>query len=147
LTRVEKFSAAHRLWSPTLSDAENLSTFGPCTRTHGHNYVLSVSVAGRIDPATGMVINLTTIKALVTDRVVAVLDHHHIDEDVPWFGAAGRPSTAENIALWAFLSLRGALPAGVDVVAVRLDETDKNTAVIRAEDVPAQASLDEPYAA
>uniref|UniRef100_A0A8D8Z9N1 6-pyruvoyltetrahydropterin synthase n=1 Tax=Cacopsylla melanoneura TaxID=428564 RepID=A0A8D8Z9N1_9HEMI len=38
LTRVEKFSAAHRLHSPHLSDKENLETYGKCNNFHGHGH-------------------------------------------------------------------------------------------------------------
>ena len=49
LTKVYEFSAAHRLHSHVLSDAENRDIFGKCNNPagHGHNYVLEVTVKGR----------------------------------------------------------------------------------------------------
>ena len=40
VSRVESFSAAHRLHSPHLSDEENASLYGKCNHVngHGHNY-------------------------------------------------------------------------------------------------------------
>jgi len=40
VTRIEHFSAAHRLNSVHLSVAENIALFGKCNHTsgHGHNY-------------------------------------------------------------------------------------------------------------
>ncbi|KAF8928066.1 hypothetical protein BGZ58_009922 [Dissophora ornata] len=40
VTRIEHFSAAHRLNSVHLSPEENLALFGKCNHTsgHGHNY-------------------------------------------------------------------------------------------------------------
>ena len=51
LTRRERFSAAHRLFNPALSDEENEKVYGPCANPnwHGHNYVLWVTIAGEVD--------------------------------------------------------------------------------------------------
>lgn len=40
LSRIETFSAAHRLHSPSLSDEENEKLYGKCNNPngHGHNY-------------------------------------------------------------------------------------------------------------
>jgi 6-pyruvoyltetrahydropterin/6-carboxytetrahydropterin synthase len=40
LTRVESFSAAHRLHSPQLTDEENARVYDKCNNPngHGHNY-------------------------------------------------------------------------------------------------------------
>ncbi|KAJ3185524.1 hypothetical protein HDU87_000147 [Geranomyces variabilis] len=38
LSREEHFSAAHRLHSPHLSDAENLNVYGKCNHKHGHGH-------------------------------------------------------------------------------------------------------------
>ena len=58
ICRREEFSAAHRIHNDELSEEENDRLFGPCHRTHGHNYELEVTVAGPLDPRTGMVMNL-----------------------------------------------------------------------------------------
>ena len=52
ITRRVHFSAAHRLWNPRFSEAENASVFGICNNPnyHGHNYDLDVSVEGVIFP-------------------------------------------------------------------------------------------------
>ena len=48
LTRIEQFSAAHRLFVRGLSDEENFKLFDKCSREngHGHNYKVSVHVSG-----------------------------------------------------------------------------------------------------
>jgi 6-pyruvoyltetrahydropterin/6-carboxytetrahydropterin synthase len=48
VTRRAHFNAAHRLYNPAWSDADNARVFGPCANPsfHGHNYNLDVSVAG-----------------------------------------------------------------------------------------------------
>ncbi|XP_009005059.1 6-pyruvoyl tetrahydrobiopterin synthase isoform X2 [Callithrix jacchus] len=64
VSRGISFSASHRLHSKFLSEEENLKLFGKCSNPngHGHNYKVVVTVHGQIDPATGMVMNLTDLK-------------------------------------------------------------------------------------
>ncbi|MEE6510893.1 hypothetical protein FKM82_031254 [Ascaphus truei] len=64
ISRSVTFSACHRLHSCSLSAEENKSIFGKCNNPngHGHNYRVVVTVRGKIDPVTGMVMNLTDLK-------------------------------------------------------------------------------------
>src|SRR5574341_2522717 len=99
VTRRVHFNAAHRLWNPAFSAAENERVFGVCTNPnyHGHNYNLDVSVDGDIDPATGYVLDINRLKRIVEEGVVRHLDHKNLNLDVPWFRDVN-PST-ENIAV------------------------------------------------
>ena len=65
---------------------------------YGHNYELEVSVEGRTDPATGMVVNLTDLDRVLKEEVDRPLDHRNLNRDVPEF--AKTPPTAENLAVW-----------------------------------------------
>ena len=96
------FAAAHRYWVDAWPAAENERFFGRLTVPHGHNYALEVTVRGPVDPDTGMVINLTDLKAIVSDTVVDRFDHADLNAD-PLF--RGRVPTTENIALvvWTLL--------------------------------------------
>lgn len=64
LTRIEHFSAAHRLHSPFLSVPENAKIYGKCNNpsSHGHNYTLEVTLRGEPDSKTGMLINITDLR-------------------------------------------------------------------------------------
>ena len=56
LTRRYRFSAGHRLHNDAFTAEENRRVYGKCNNPngHGHNtYLLEVTVAGTIDPATG----------------------------------------------------------------------------------------------
>ncbi|MCM2268914.1 MAG: 6-carboxytetrahydropterin synthase, partial [Thermoanaerobaculia bacterium] len=55
LERTYRFSAAHRYHRPDWSEEENLRRFGKCAWSpgHGHNYRLTLWVAGEPDPQTG----------------------------------------------------------------------------------------------
>lgn len=50
---------------------------GKCARLHGHSWVLTVSVHGRIVPETGMLMDYADLKAAVTPLVQS-LDHQHL---------------------------------------------------------------------
>jgi 6-pyruvoyltetrahydropterin/6-carboxytetrahydropterin synthase len=62
------FAAAHRYRRPDWSDERNAEVFGRCASPHfhGHGYTCEVTVRGRIDEVTGMVIDLGHL-----DRVLA----------------------------------------------------------------------------
>ncbi|NXU41052.1 PTPS synthase, partial [Drymodes brunneopygia] len=82
LSRSVTFSACHRLHSKSLSDEENLKLFGKCNNPngHGHNYR-----GGKIDPVSGMVMNLTELKEYMQEAIMEPLDHKNLDKDVPFF--------------------------------------------------------------
>lgn len=125
ITRLARFSAAHRLHNPALSDAENQTVFGKCNSPnyHGHNYTLEVTVAGEPDPRTGYVLDFGDLDRVVNRSCVDLLDHRNLDLDVPFL--RGKLSTAENIVVACWAQLEPALrPARL--VRLRLWETENN---------------------
>jgi 6-pyruvoyltetrahydropterin/6-carboxytetrahydropterin synthase len=105
VTRRLRFNAAHRVFNPSLSDAENAATFGKCNNPnwHGHNYTLDVSVEGPIDERTGYVIDLGHLRDVVDREVIEKVDHRNFNLDVPFM--EGVIPTSENIvvAFWKIL--------------------------------------------
>lgn len=95
-TRRFAFASGHRYWVPAWSAEDNERAFGRLTVPHGHNYTLDVTVQGPIDERTGMVIDLSELKRLVTEAVVDRFDHADLNAD-PLFRE--RVPTTENIAL------------------------------------------------
>ena len=89
-------------------------------RTHGHNWVLEVTVCGPIDAETGMVIDLKDLKDVMTREIEARFDHRSLSDDTPYF--RDRPATPENFAALIFSLLDKALPAGA-LARVRLSPT------------------------
>jgi 6-pyruvoyltetrahydropterin/6-carboxytetrahydropterin synthase len=164
VTRTENISCAHRLHSPYLSEDENAELYGKCNNPngHGHNYRISATVRGPVDSRTGMVVNITDLKAAM-NNVLANLDHKNLDKDVEWFmggplkskasstasatngtheGWVPRTSTTEMLAiyLWDSLELElekalGTTAAHVSLFEVKIDETEKNTVVYRGETI------------
>ncbi|XP_074256685.1 6-pyruvoyl tetrahydrobiopterin synthase isoform X3 [Saimiri boliviensis] len=104
VSRRISFSASHRLHSKFLSDEENLKLFGKCSNPngHGHNYKVVVTVHGEIDPATGMVMNLTDLKKHMEEAIMQPLDHKNLDMDVPYFADVVRPlhTASANMTAW-----------------------------------------------
>jgi len=126
ITHVQEFSAAHKLESEHLSQAENHALYGPCYRDHGHNYALEVTVRGAVDGRTGMVMNLNRLRAIVIERIIERVDHRHLNHDVPFL--AGTITTAENVASAFWRQLEPALRAhrGCNLHRIRLHESRNN---------------------
>lgn len=131
ITRKESFSASHRLHNPKLSDEENRLIFGKCNNKngHGHNYAVKITLCGSVNPNTGMVMNLTDLKKHI-QSVLNVMDHKHLDLDVPYFKDV--VSTAENICVYIWNCLSKLLPEGL-LYEVKVKETGQNTAYYRGE--------------
>lgn len=121
LTRRFEFSAAHRYWRSDWPPEQNQAIFGTCTSPygHGHNYTLDVTVEGEADPLTGMVMNLTTLKNLVS-TVLEAFDHKHLNEDTPYF--RDRLPTTENIVQTLWHLIEPGMPEGVRLARLRLYE-------------------------
>ncbi len=127
LTRRERFSAAHRMFRPGLSDEDNLKIYGKCSNPnwHGHNYVLKVTVRGEIDPDTGYFMNATRLKEIINERVIEKLDHRNMNTETDFM--AGKIATTENLAVAVWDELKSPLEAeGVTLHCVRIEETENN---------------------
>ncbi|XP_056627314.1 6-pyruvoyl tetrahydrobiopterin synthase [Triplophysa dalaica] len=132
ITRVQSFCACHRLHSKSLSDEENKRTFGKCNNPngHGHNYTVEVTVKGKIDKNTGMVMNLTDLKKIIEETIMKPLDHKNLDLDVPYF--ANVVSTTENLAVYIWDCMAKHLPPNT-LYEIKMHETDKNKVIYRGE--------------
>jgi len=127
LTRRERFSSAHRMYRPGLSDEENMSIYGKCSNPmwHGHNYVLKVTVRGEVDPETGYFMNATRLKEIMNERVVVKLDHKNMNLGTDFM--QGKVATTENLAMAIWHELEAPLAAeGATLHCVRVEETENN---------------------
>ena len=134
VTRSYHFSAAHQLANAGLSDEENARIYGQCFRPHGHNYGLEVTVAGALDPATGMSVDLGVVDAAVKRAVLDRVDHYDLSATVP--ALSGVITTGENLARVFYQWLDDALPPGV-LRRVTLVETANNVFEYCGETAPA----------
>lgn len=120
LNKVFHFCAAHQYGNPSLSDKENLATFGKDLQVHGHNYELIVSVTGTVNHATGFLVDLGHLKEVVNEYVIQPLDHSQIEIDIPWF--KGKQPSTENMVVWIWNQIAAKLNSG-SLHQIRLHET------------------------
>lgn len=122
------FAAAHRI----------LGHAGKCAYLHGHTYHLEVTVTAPELDALGMVIDFDDLKALVRKAVLERWDHatllSELDPLVSAISAvqaeapekvvpfANNP-TAEVLTREAWEAISQALPRGLRLVRVRIEET------------------------
>lgn len=123
--RKEHFNAAHRLFNPAWTDAENDRVFGLCNNPnyHGHNYELEVKVTGETDPQTGYVVDLKMLSNLIREEILGRFDHKNLNLDTVEF--ANLIPTAENIAVVIYELLRKKIDIKLDL-KIRLYETERN---------------------
>jgi 6-pyruvoyltetrahydropterin/6-carboxytetrahydropterin synthase len=132
VTRKAYFCAAHRLFNPQWSDAENNRIFGKCNNPngHGHNYTVEVTVAGDVPKDSGMVIDLKVLADILEKEIVDRVDHKHLNLDVDFLG--GIIPTAENIAIAFWKILVPRITSG-RLHAIRLCESENNIVEYRGE--------------
>ena len=129
-----EFSASRRLFVSRWTSDENLAAFGAETNARygtGRNYIAYFIFSGRVDPVTGMLINISEIKRRAGQVVDDRFDHKFLNEDNPAFREL--PPTAENIARQLFADV-APLFADVDakLVACHLIETPDRSATFYA---------------
>ena len=134
MKRME-FAAAHRYIRPEWDEERNRAVFGACYNppSHGHNYLLEVTVSGEVDPNTGMVINLFDLKRILLD-VIEEFDHKNLNLDMPYFQE--QIPTSENLARVLWMKLASKKDIGL-LHAIRLYEDEDLYA-----DVTAASGLD-----
>jgi 6-pyruvoyltetrahydropterin/6-carboxytetrahydropterin synthase len=130
-----EFSASRRLFVSRWTSDENLAAFGAETNARygtGRNYIAYFIFSGRVDPVTGMLINISEIKRRAGQVVDDRFDHKFLNEDNPAFREL--PPTAENIARQLFADVA---PLFADVhaelVACHLIETPDRSATFYAD--------------
>ena len=129
-----EFSASRRLFVSRWTSDEKLAAFGAETNARhgtGRNYIAYFIFSGRVDPVTGMLINISEIKRRAGQVVDDHFDHKFLNEDNPAFREL--PPTAENIAHQLFADV-APLFADVDakLVACHLIETPDRSATFYA---------------
>ena len=130
-----EFSASRRLFFPGWSEAENLAAFGPETAARygtGRNYVAYFVFTGEVNPANGMLVNISEIKARVEVVLQARFDHKFLNEDHAAF--RNTPPTAENVARQLFLEVASLFEdLEARLVACHLVESPERSATFYAD--------------
>jgi 6-pyruvoyltetrahydropterin/6-carboxytetrahydropterin synthase len=124
-----EFSASRRLHVAKWSDNENLAIFGPETKARygsGRNYAAYFVFTGPVDPATGMLINISEIKERASRIVRQRFDHKFLNEDNPSFRKV--LPTAENIARQLYVDVAPLFDDIARLVACHLTESPERSA-------------------
>lgn len=122
MTRTVTFSAGHRYWFAELSEGENQSLFGSWASpySHGHQYVLRVTVEGEIDERTGMILNIKTLDEVLQRQVVTPFDKRSLNDEIEEF--KHRAPTLENL-LTTIADRLADLPPQVQLKRLELEES------------------------
>ena len=147
VTKEFGFAAAHALYNYD----------GECSNIHGHSYRLFVTVKGEPisapgHPKNGMVVDFSVLKDIVNRRIVEPLDHSFmvyaespqgdISRSLAGKGVGMKivechfPPTCEMLLADFAERIRGELPQGVTLEALRLYETASSYAEWFAQDNP-----------
>lgn len=125
---------------------------GPCKNIHGHTYLLSITLIGKVIdqpnyPKNGMVIDFTDFKRIVTESVIHIFDHSlvlnlnsphaHLKDLNDNFGKINyvpyQPS-CENLLIDFLDRINLKLPDSVKVNNMKLEETPTSYAEWYLED-------------
>ncbi len=125
LTRVEHFNAAHKLFNPAWSTAQNDAVFGKCANEnwHGHNYELYVTIKGSPDPDTGFLFDVKRLSNIIKEYVLELVDHKNLNMDVDFM--QGKMCSTENLAIGIWNQLIPHLPKNITLHCIKLNETPR----------------------
>ena len=109
-----------------------MALFGKCNNPfgHGHDYTLSVTVAGEPSAETGLIIPVSELDRLVENHVLKIFGHRNLNMDVPQLKDV--VPTTENVAVVVANILKDKWQAffgnrsGARLARVRLQETERN---------------------
>ncbi|XP_063166996.1 6-pyruvoyl tetrahydrobiopterin synthase-like [Candoia aspera] len=87
-----------------------------------------VTIRGKIDPISGMVMNIYKLQEYMEVAITEPLDHKNLDQDVDYF--ANVTSSTENLAIFIWNSLEKILPVGC-LYKVKIYESDRNYVVFK----------------
>lgn len=87
LVRRFRFSAAHRLHTPLLTDEQNREVYGKCNNPygHGHDYTLDVCIREQVDPARGRALSVDALDQFVQTVVLKPFDRRNLNAEVAEF--------------------------------------------------------------
>jgi 6-pyruvoyltetrahydropterin/6-carboxytetrahydropterin synthase len=125
LTRRVSFTATHRYWRSDWSEVRNEQRFGAATVPHAHDYACDVTVSGRIDEETGMLVDLGMLDRALDREVRSRFHGKSISAQVPEFADGKLIPTCENLARFIFERLAASITGSAKLasVIVREDET------------------------
>ena len=121
ITKQFKFCAAHKYWNEAWDKDQNYAVFGDDVKVHGHNYVLDITITGPINQDSGFIFDIQELKKIVNIKVIDILDHSQIQEDVPWF--KGKQPSTENLVTFIWEQITEHIKGPAQLHKIKLRET------------------------
>ncbi|MBN2662060.1 MAG: 6-carboxytetrahydropterin synthase [Bacteroidales bacterium] len=142
ITKEFQFEMAHALWNYD----------GKCKNVHGHTYILYVTVLGEpindnLNPKNGMVMDFGDLKKIIREEIFDKHDHfvtvngnsphakiNFEQYNVEQVQRKNYQPTCENMVIDFVEVIKSNLPKNIELVMLRLYETQTSFAEWRAED-------------
>ena len=106
----------------TFSAAHNIEGYnGNCSRVHGHNYKIEVSVKADEVNKLGMCVDFRKLMQ-ISKKATSLLDHRNLN-DIPFFNKNN--PTAENIAEFIYKKVKEELKGKIAIHSVKVWETEE----------------------
>lgn len=132
ISRDAHFCAAHKLYNEKWSKEKNEEIFGACANEnwHGHNFDMTVTVKGKVDPETGFVMNFKDLNRIIKVEIHDKVDHKNLNLDVDFM--KGKLASCENLIVefWTILApkIHDSTSGRVSLHCIKLKETNSNYA-------------------
>lgn len=129
MQRKVRFSSAHFYRNPLWGEEENRRIFGLCSNPHGHghDYLLEVSVEGRVDLSSGIIVNINEIDQVVKRLVHDEFDGKFLNYEHPYFKT--HIPTTENIVMYLWDQLSNVFLPSCTLARLRLHENHYLTSI------------------
>jgi len=120
LTKRYQLPALHQLKSESYSEEMNLRIFGPCSRLHGHDYAIEVTVSGDVDPKTGILISRDELDQIVKSHLLEPFTGKNLSDHFSH-------TTGEALVLEFYGLLRKQFSPPAFLSRLTVNETAKNS--------------------
>lgn len=80
VTQKVVISCLHRHHNSDLTEEQNEELYSKCSKIHGHEYQVELSLRGKVDPLTGMAYSRPKMKQILERRIVKVFHGKYLND-------------------------------------------------------------------
>lgn len=120
LTCRYSLPALHALSNLSLSFQENFELFGPCSRLHGHDYQIDVSIVGPVDSISGLIFGRDELDRVIRERLIDPFRGQNLSDHF-------KQTTGEALAVEIYRILAPGFVSPIALASVKVAETAKNS--------------------
>ena len=124
LTKTYHLPALHQLKNDSFSEEENLRVFGPCSRLHGHDYLLEITISGTADTYSGILFSRDELDRIVESQILKPYKGMNLSQHFTH-------TTGEALALEFHHILKSQFPPPLFLSRLTVNETAKNSFEVR----------------